>query len=50
MKNTFNILVEKPEGRSYLEDLHENGRIILKWILKIMCDGVDWIRLAQNRV
>jgi hypothetical protein len=24
-------------------------RIILKWILKIGCEGFDWIDLAQDR-
>jgi hypothetical protein len=28
-------------------DMH--GSIILKWILKTVCDCMHWIRLAQNR-
>jgi hypothetical protein len=24
-------------------------RIILKWILKKVCEGVDWIDMAQDR-
>jgi hypothetical protein len=28
----------------------EIGRIILKWIQKIRCKGMDWIHLAQDNV
>jgi len=36
-------------GTAGLKEYHFGGldkRIILKWILKIWCVGVDWIRLA----
>jgi hypothetical protein len=33
-RNTCRVLVEKPEGKSHLEDICINGRIILKFILK----------------
>jgi hypothetical protein len=33
MKNTFNVLVGKPEGKNHSEDLGVDGRIILEWIL-----------------
>ena len=28
------VLVGRPEGRKYLEDLDGDGRVILKWIFK----------------
>jgi hypothetical protein len=40
-ENAYGIMLGKPEGRSYLEDLHVDGKIILKWILK-MYDGRAW--------
>jgi hypothetical protein len=39
----------EPEG-DYLE--HIDGvekRIILKWVLKIVLEGMNWINLAQDR-
>jgi hypothetical protein len=33
MKNTYHILVGKPEGKNHLEDLGVDGKIILEWIL-----------------
>jgi len=36
-----------PKVRDHWEDLGEGGRITLRWI---GIDGVDWIRLAQDRV
>jgi hypothetical protein len=32
-----------------LEDPGVDGRIILKWILKRLNGGIDWIDLAQGR-
>jgi len=32
-----------------LGDLGVDGRIVLKLILEIRCEGVDWIHLAQDR-
>jgi hypothetical protein len=32
-----------------LGDLGRVGQIMLQWILKKQCDGVDWIQLAQVR-
>jgi hypothetical protein len=34
MRNAYKILVGKPEGRNYSEDLVVDGRIILEWILE----------------
>jgi hypothetical protein len=33
-RNTYRILVGKPEGRSHLEDQDVDGSTILKWILE----------------
>jgi len=41
-------LGDLPE-RGYLEYLHLDGRIILKWNFKIWDGGMTWIDLAQNR-
>ena len=36
-------------GRNYLENLGLYGRIILKWIFKMLDRSMDWIDLAQDR-
>jgi hypothetical protein len=36
-KNAYTILVRKPEGRDYLEDISIDGKIIFKWIVKKYC-------------
>jgi len=33
-RNMYEVLVVRPDGRSYLEDLKIEGKIILKWALK----------------
>lgn len=33
-------------GRNHLEDLVKDGRIILKWALKIRWENMDWIDLT----
>jgi hypothetical protein len=38
------------KGRNYWENLGLDGRIILKWIFKMLDRGMDWIALAQDRV
>jgi hypothetical protein len=49
-RNTYGILVEKPEGRKPL------GRPRRRWVdnikmdlIEIGWDGVDWVNLAQDR-
>jgi hypothetical protein len=37
IKNPYRILVRKPEGRNYLEDLGIDERIILKMVLRKSC-------------
>jgi hypothetical protein len=29
---TYKVLVRRPDGKTYLEDVNGDGRIILKWI------------------
>jgi hypothetical protein len=41
--------LKRLNARDYLEALGVDGRIILKWNLRIQWEGVDWIHLAQNR-
>jgi hypothetical protein len=40
--------VGKDRGKSCLEDLNADGRIILKWILNTWAGGMDWIDLIQD--
>jgi hypothetical protein len=50
MRNTYNILVWKPEGKRQLgkpwRRWEDNVRTDLR---EIGLEGVDWIHLAQNR-
>jgi hypothetical protein len=39
----------KVEGMGTLGKKDVDGRIILKWILKIEWEAMDWIHLAQDR-
>jgi hypothetical protein len=39
-----------PKGRDYWEDLGVGGRITLRWTLETGIDGVNLIRLAQDKV
>lgn len=37
------------EERGHLDNMGLGGRVILKWILRNLCEGVDWIHVAQTR-
>jgi hypothetical protein len=37
------------KGRDYLKDRGVDRRIILKWIFKKQCEGVNWIREARRQ-
>jgi hypothetical protein len=43
------VLVVKPEGKNYLEDLVIGGRIILKCVKEMRWEGGDWSNLARAR-
>jgi hypothetical protein len=49
VRDTYRIVVGKPEGKSYSEELGADGSIMLKWILKKWDGGMEWIDLAQDR-
>jgi len=38
-----------PSKRDNLENLGRDGSIILKWNIKIDCEGLDWTDLSQDR-
>jgi hypothetical protein len=50
MKNVHTILVAKPEGKSYSEDLGADDRIILKRVLRKLREsvwtGFIWLRIG----
>jgi len=41
IRDAYNILVGKPEGKNHLEDPGIDGKIILEWILGIL-GGKVW--------
>jgi hypothetical protein len=42
--------LENLKRRDHLEELGLDGRIILKWMFReICCEGVDWMRMVQDR-
>jgi hypothetical protein len=47
-RNTYRILVGKPEGGGHWEDQGVSGWTILKWISE-RWNGMDWIDLARDR-
>jgi hypothetical protein len=40
-RDAYKALVGKPEGKSHLEDLGIDGRIILKWLYKTWNGQLD---------
>jgi len=44
-RGEYSGLVERPEGKNYLEDLGVDGRIISKWTTRNEMRGMDWIGL-----
>jgi hypothetical protein len=45
MRNIYKILIRNLKGKYLLEDLGVDGRILLKQILGIGCQSMDWINL-----
>jgi hypothetical protein len=51
VRNIYKILVGQPEGKRQLGRHKSRWKNIIKVDRKgIVCDGVDWIYLAQDRV
>jgi hypothetical protein len=52
IRNLYSILVGKSEGKSPLEDLGIDDRIILEWILGKYCEkvrtGYIWLRIETG--
>jgi hypothetical protein len=44
----MNTIFSNPQKRDNFGDLGAEGRIILKWISREICDDVDWINLAED--
>jgi hypothetical protein len=51
-RNTYRLLVGKPEGKRPLGRPDVGGRIILRWILKrwdrVMWNGLVWLRIGTG--
>ena len=43
------VSVQNLREMDHLKDLSIDGAIILKWILKIDCNDVNWINMAYDR-
>jgi hypothetical protein len=48
MRNAYNILLGKPEGRDHSEDRSIGGKISMD-LREIGWEVVDWMHLAQDR-
>jgi hypothetical protein len=52
IRNAYNTLVGKPEGKNHLEDLGIDGKIILEWVLMIyggvVWNGCIWLRIGSS--
>jgi hypothetical protein len=53
-ENAYNVFVGKSEGKNHSEDLGEDGRIILEWILGEwggrVWTGYIWLRIGTSGV
>jgi hypothetical protein len=49
MRNTYKILFGKHEGKTHLEDLGVDGKVILKWILGERMGGRGLDLLGSKR-
>jgi hypothetical protein len=50
MRNAYNILFGKPEGKRPLRRRRRRGEDNIRMHLReIGCEGVDWMQLAQDR-
>jgi hypothetical protein len=50
-RKVHKVLVGEPEGnRDHSEDQGIDGNVESEWILGRLTGGMDWIRLAQDRV
>jgi len=51
-RDTYRMLVGRPEGKNHFQDLGVDGRIILKWIFKRLdeefCTGFIWFGLGRG--
>jgi hypothetical protein len=45
MRNAYNILVRKPEGKERLEDLRVDGNNLIMDCKEVVWKGMDWIHL-----
>jgi hypothetical protein len=52
MRNTYKILVGKPEGKRRFENLGVGGKLILEWILGKLegkvCTGIIWLTIGTS--
>jgi hypothetical protein len=48
-RNAYRILVGNPEGKRPLGRPRRRWVDNIKWIVEIVWDGMDWIKLAEDR-
>jgi hypothetical protein len=48
-RGVYWVLVGKPEGRTPLERTKSRWEDNIKMHLELICEGMDWIDLAQDR-
>ena len=46
-RGVYRVLVRTHEGKRQL-GRPMDGRIILRWIFRVGCGGIDWFELAQD--